>query len=79
MKVFNRPKEGINSLSIHSDNLREYRKSRGESQVQFWSKFGVTQSRGSRFELGTEIPPPIVILLTLYFEGKILDKDLSQF
>ena len=56
--------------------LREYRKTRRESQHCFWSRFGVTQSRGSRFEMGTEIPPPIAILLKLYFEGVITDKDL---
>ena len=57
-------------------NLREYRKTRRESQHRFWARFGVTQSRGSRFEMGTEIPPPIAILLKLYFEGVITDKDL---
>lgn len=56
--------------------LREYRKNRRESQQRFWSRFGVTQSRGSRFEMGTEIPPPIAILLKLYFEGVITDRDL---
>ena len=56
--------------------LREYRKARKESQFRFWSRFGVTQSRGSRFEMGTGIPPPIAILLKLYFDGIISDGDL---
>lgn len=56
--------------------LRDYRKSRRESQYRFWSRFGVTQSRGNRFELGMEIPPPVVILLKLYFGGVIGDGDL---
>ena len=56
--------------------LREYRKARKESQFRFWSQFGVTQSRGSRFEMGTGIPPSIAILLKLYFDGIITDGDL---
>lgn len=60
------------------ESLREYRKSRHENQEQFWSRFGVTQSRGSRFEKGTEIPSPVAILLRLYFDGKITDGDLRR-
>jgi hypothetical protein len=58
------------------DVLREYRKTQRESQSNFWSRFGVTQSRGSRFEMGTEIPPPVAILLKLYLDGVITDNDL---
>ncbi len=58
--------------------LREYRKSRRECQAMFWSRFGVTQSRGSRFEMGSEMPSPIAILLRLYLNGKITDHDLQQ-
>lgn len=63
-------------VRMDPETLREYRKSRYESQSLFWSRFGVTQSRGSRFEMGTEIPLPIAILLGLYFDGKITDRDL---
>lgn len=59
--------------------IREYRKARHESQFRFWLRFGVTQSRGSRFELGTDIPSPIAILLRLYFDGKITDSDLRNY
>jgi transcriptional regulator with XRE-family HTH domain len=55
--------------------LREYRKKRRESQSRFWSRFGVTQSRGSRFEMGKVIPPPVAILLKLYLKGAITDGD----
>lgn len=44
-----------------------YRKKKKESQRRFWARFGVTQSRGSRFESGAEIPAPVSILLGLYF------------
>jgi len=56
--------------------LRKYRQTKQESQCNFWSRFGVTQSRGSRFEMGAEIPPPVAILLKLYLDGIITDGDL---
>lgn len=56
--------------------IRDYRKARRESQTRFWGRFGVSQSRGSRFELGREIPAPVVILLRLYWEGVVSDGDL---
>jgi hypothetical protein len=67
-------------ISDHLDqkSLREYRIARLENQTRFWSRFGVTQSRGSRFELGMEIPPPVSILLKLYLNGVIDDRDLSS-
>jgi DNA-binding transcriptional regulator YiaG len=61
-----------------TQKIREYRKTVRESQTRFWSRFGVTQSRGSRFELGVEIPAPVAILLNLYMNGVISDVDLSS-
>jgi hypothetical protein len=55
-----------------------YRKMKNESQRRFWARFGVTQSRGSRFESGAEIPPPVSILLGLYFLKTVSDGDLSR-
>jgi hypothetical protein len=55
-----------------------YRKKKKESQRRFWSRFGVTQSRGSRFESGAEIPAPVSILLGLYFTKTISDSDLGR-
>lgn len=66
----------LQEAGLTPEALREYRKTRRESQFHFWSRFGVTQSRGSRFEMGTEIPPPVTILLKLYLEGVITDSDL---
>ena len=68
----------IDDRNMTPDILRSYRKAKKESQFLFWGRFGVTQSRGSRFELGKEIPPPVAILLTLYLEGIITDVDLRQ-
>jgi hypothetical protein len=73
---------GIGMQQLKQENdfnqkaLREFRRTRRESQSLFWSRFGVTQSRGSRFEMGTEIPPPVAILLKLYLDGVITDNDL---
>ena len=61
---------------LDQKSLREYRIARLENQTRFWSRFGVTQSRGSRFELGMEIPAPVSILLKLYLNGVINDEDL---
>jgi len=61
---------------FNPEALREYRRTRRENQYRFWSRFGVTQSRGSRFEMGSEIPPPVAILLKLYLDGVITDNDL---
>jgi hypothetical protein len=63
---------------VNQASLREIRKARLENQTSFWAKFGVTQSRGSRFEMGTEIPQPVSILLNLYLNGVISDNDLDE-
>jgi DNA-binding transcriptional regulator YiaG len=61
---------------ISSAFVQAYRKQVKESQKTFWARFGVTQSRGSRFELGANIPKPVMILLRLYFEARISDDDI---
>lgn len=63
--------------ALAPDVLRTFRKKQRESQSRFWSRFGVTQSRGSRFEMGTEMPPTVAILIKLYFAGVITDRDLG--
>ena len=55
----------------------EARKLHGGNQLCFWSKFGVTQSGGSRYESGRKIPIPTALLMQLYFDGKITDDDLA--
>lgn len=44
---------------------REIRRKLGLNQQQFWSKIGVTQSGGSRYESGRNIPKPVKELLRL--------------
>ncbi len=64
-------------LEMRPEELRKYRRTKRESQGLFWARFGVTQSRGSRFEKGAEIPKPVAILLELYFNGVVTDGDLE--
>jgi len=44
---------------------REIRRELGLNQQQFWSKIGVTQSGGSRYESGRNMPRPVRELLRL--------------
>ena len=43
----------------------------GLNQTQFWSRVGITQSGGSRYETGScGIPEPVAILLDLAYGAK---------
>lgn len=44
---------------------REIRRKLGLNQQQFWSKIGVTQSGGSRYESGRNMPKPVRELLRI--------------
>jgi transcriptional regulator with XRE-family HTH domain len=46
-------------------DVRQIRRKLGLNQSQFWSKLGVTQSGGSRYESGRSIPKPVQALLRL--------------
>src|SRR4029453_18399892 len=56
-------------------NPREIRRRLGLNQEQFWTQIGVTQSGGSRYESGREMPKPLRELLRLVHVEQI---DLSQ-
>lgn len=62
--------------SADSSAIRQLRKQKAESQHKFWSRFGVTQSSGSRFETGLPPPRPVLILLELYASGTLEDHDM---
>lgn len=51
--------------SVDKIDVREVRRKLGMNQSQFWSKIGVTQSGGSRYESGRNIPKPVQALLRL--------------
>ncbi|MCX7154986.1 MAG: transcriptional regulator [Rhodocyclales bacterium] len=46
-------------------DAREIRRKLGMNQQQFWSRLGVTQSGGSRYESGRNMPRPVQQLLRL--------------
>lgn len=45
--------------------IREHRKKLGLNQSEFWEHFRTTQSGGSRYESGREIPDPVQLLLNI--------------
>lgn len=47
------------------NEARDIRYKRGLNQYEFWSQIGVTQSGGSRYENGRNIPKPVQELLRL--------------
>ena len=51
--------------TIDKTDPREIRRKLGLNQQQFWSKIGVTQSGGSRYESGRNMPRPVRELLRL--------------
>lgn len=58
--------------------IRKYRKALGMSQIDFWGQLGTTQSAGSRYESGRNIPQTMAILLLLLANGKISGADLTE-
>lgn len=59
-------------------DLRAYRVSRNENQTEFWGRFGVTQSAGSRYESGREVPAPLSMLVLAFAEGALDDVALER-
>lgn len=57
-------------------DLRAYRVSRNENQTQFWTRFGVTQSGGSRYESARPLPHPVALLIIAFAEGYLSDDQL---
>jgi transcriptional regulator with XRE-family HTH domain len=56
-------------------NPREIRRRLRMNQQEFWSRIGVTQSGGSRYESGRNMPKPVRELLRLvHIEGIELAK-----
>lgn len=54
-----------NVKAVEKIEPREIRRKLGLNQQQFWSKIGVTQSGGSRYESGRNMPKPVRELLRL--------------
>ena len=60
---------------MDSIDPREIRRRLGLNQEEFWSRIGVTQSGGSRYESGRSMPKPVRELLRLVHVERI---DLSR-
>lgn len=46
---------------------KELRQKMGLNQMEFWKPLGVTQSGGSRYESGRDMPKPVQTLLHLAY------------
>ena len=60
---------------IHPSRVKQLRKESGMNQHDFWSKVGVTQSGGSRYESGRNMPRPVRELVRLVHVEQI---DLTK-
>jgi transcriptional regulator with XRE-family HTH domain len=61
-------------------NPREIRRRLRMNQQEFWSSIGVTQSGGSRYESGRNMPKPVRELLRLvHIEGVNLAKAKGEY
>lgn len=47
--------------------IRAFRKKHDIKQLEFWHRIGVTQSAGSRYENGRNLPDPVRLLLHLAY------------
>jgi len=63
----NKPRKRPALCFKSGDDIRAYRRKHGLNQSEFWSRVGVTQSGGSRYESGRNIPRPVQILLHLTY------------
>jgi len=64
--------------TIEKVDAREIRRKLGLNQQQFWSTLGVTQSGGSRYESGRNMPKPVRELLRLVHVEQIDIKTIKR-
>jgi transcriptional regulator with XRE-family HTH domain len=57
--------------------IAKLRKQLGLNQSEFWSRVGVTQSGGSRYETGRKLARPVTILIDLVY-GKNPERVLKR-
>jgi transcriptional regulator with XRE-family HTH domain len=72
MKITKRDQKKVERIF---GDIAEYRRGRNENQTEFWQRFGVGQSSGSRYEAGKEIPMSTRMLLILH-ALEVLDDSL---
>jgi len=49
------------------NEVKDFRRKIHMNQSDFWSRVGTTQSGGSRYESGRDIPEPVQILLNVAY------------
>ena len=72
--------EALGALDTNQDGVIDINDAEF-AKLQVWqdvNQDGVTQSGGSRYESGRNIPKPLAILLWLHQSGKVSDKDLAD-
>jgi transcriptional regulator with XRE-family HTH domain len=67
-----------NVKAAENIDAREIRRKLGLNQQQFWSNLGVTQSGGSRYESGRNMPKPVRELLRLVHVEQIDIKMIKR-
>ena len=67
-----------NVKTLEKFDAREIRRKLGMNQQQFWSTLGVTQSGGSRYESGRNMPKPVRELLRLVHIEQIDIKTIKR-
>lgn len=63
---------------IDFKEIRNIRRASGLNQFEFWTRYGTTQSGGSRYETGRDIPTAGKMLMWLHLTGVIDDKQLAD-
>lgn len=71
-------------LKIYTgEEVRVLRQKLGLNQSEFWAPFQTTQSGGSRYESGRDIPNPVQVLLNIAFntdaKATAIFDELRQF
>ena len=67
-----------NVKAVEKIDARDIRRKLGLNQQQFWSTLGVTQSGGSRYESGRNMPKPVRELLRLVHVEHIDIKSIKR-
>lgn len=61
-----------------SEQVRKLRLKLKMNQSEFWSALGVSQSGGSRYEGGRNIPEPVQLLLKMVYGPKVAGDKLLK-
>ncbi len=67
------------SAFTNAEELKTFRYQHRMNQTEFWSPIGVTQSAGSRYESGRNIPVPTqTLLLLIYGAPRRAEQELEK-